>query len=220
MKETNPKFVKMNKNELKAIAEDKSKSEDDRMMSLIRLANIWGNTIDVEQLRFIYSIVSNLNNQLNLFDTTQLSRSYANRLQLIDSIVIDRRKAFPWYRLDVLVRMGCYINAFILIHLDSTMITTSPNSIDQFIIEYDQLIIEKMRFVLSNNYVISISTKDNADLHMENLYHFTQLIDTYRIKIDTADLQLLKERFDQARTYYPNHCYIKEIVSNLPAINK
>ena len=210
----------MNENELKVIAKDKSKSETQRMISLIRLANIWGKTIDDYQLDFIYGGVYNLNKDFNLFEISQLSRSYANRLQLIEAIVIDREKHclyINWFNKYVLVLYICFYPH------------SSRFNNDNYNTEFDrsirdricQLIIEKMRFVLSNNDVISIKTKNNGDSHMKNLYYFTRLIDAYRIKIDTADLQLLQQRFDQARTDYPNHDNIPEIVSNrLTSINE
>ena len=208
--ETNTKFVEMNENELKAIAEDKLKSEDEQIMSLIRSANIWGNTIKASQLHFISGIVYNLNDQINSFEISQLSRSYANRCQLIDSIVIDREKRcldINWMYQYGWLLYKCF-------HPHSYRFNN-----DNYITEFDQsirdricqLIIEKMRLVISNNDEISIITKENADLDMEILYYFTQLLDTYRIKIDKADLQLLKQRFEQSRKYFPNYYFTKSV---------
>ncbi len=83
-----------------------------------------------------------------------------------------------------------------------------------------QLIIDKMQFVLSSNDVISIITENDACLNIKSLYRLTKLINAYRIKIDTADLQLLNQQFDQTKIYYSNDYYITEIVKNVLSINQ
>ncbi len=57
--QSNLKSVEMNENKLKAIAEVKSKTDDKRMLALIRLTNICGNKIKYYQLHLISDIVSN-----------------------------------------------------------------------------------------------------------------------------------------------------------------
>jgi hypothetical protein len=217
--QSNLKSVEMNENKLKAIAEDKSKTEDKRMLALIRLTNICGNKIKYYQLHFISDIVSNLNLQFKPFNISQLSIAYATRLQLIESIVIDREKHFHyidwkyWYGLLLYYCFYPYSSQF----NNDNCISQFDQSIRHRIC---QLIIETMLFVLSNNDEIDIFMKNNAYLHYRNVYRFTQLINAYRIKIDTIDLQLLKQRFDQAKIYCTNDYYMTGIVSSIPAIKQ
>ncbi len=74
------------------VADGANSSEADRLSACVRLATIWGNTINRDQLQTICEALNSIRWQRSTDVVNVCCPSFAIRMKLIESITIDKEK--------------------------------------------------------------------------------------------------------------------------------
>jgi hypothetical protein len=189
------RLLKTIENDLWNQARDETISEVARIKAIIRLVIFRDNTISWQHLKTIRNIVDDLNSSqlLQSLDMNEISQSYANRLQLIDSITMDCDKFtyyLPYYYANLIYR--CF-----WIHSAKFLIDSKCTDFDRKICcLISKLIIDKMRFILSDGVWLNANwTIDKDRIYI--LHYFTSLLVEYRVETNIEDMKLLRMRVEE-----------------------
>lgn len=191
---------------LQIIAEDSTKSEEERVTALIRFTGVWGSNIGWEHLRFIRDTIMNTNKKLesSILTIADISRSYKHRLELIESIPIDREKCRheDWLNWYAYLLSECFLR---YIYYDEHCTNEFEREIRHQIC---QLIVEKMNFILSDDQIWMTTNRVDIDYRIIILNIITHLLTVYRIKMKVDDLQTLKKRFAETINIDPQAVHL------------